>query len=353
MTADLRRRYVGYLVKRQFSENLVSDLLWALLRTVDGLTEYFLAEVLEFPETRGLQFRCEREFNLDEKRESRPDLVFLSEDRGRAPRMVVILENKLWDTSYHFEQYREAAENRFPRERTRCLFVQVAAHVVRAGCDPRRLWKLLRWCDILDRLRRFDTDRPESSNLAHVFCNYVEAIVTEREIDVVRFDGNNPLKGLFYFDNLVHDIVTTVAGKDGWAGGANARIYAHGNASSRGAGWNGVYVELVAAGCAEALFYPFFGIYYLDTPTICVVVDEYMNGKAAYRFAKSSNDDLGGGITTKAEDDDNELLYRLAPEDQNRFLQADLQEQRNILATFLEKTCAHLAGLQKRIRDAS
>jgi hypothetical protein len=231
------------LGKRLTKENHLSDITWALANNLEEFRKLFM-DLFKFETTGQDPVVINREYVL--KNGSRPDFLFELGDK------YLIIENKIYDRNYHFEQYTVSIEGK-----KQGTFGIIVNHKMDAASRQKAISRnvlVVTWRDFLDQIERTHFSS-ESQPYMKAYINYIKEVCGVMELKEIRFEK---LTSLPYFVNLIKKVISEFE-----CDGFEIALY---NAQRAfGPSWSGQYFSMKKEG-SQRTAYPFWGIYYGEEP---------------------------------------------------------------------------------------
>jgi len=305
------------LAKRMSSENNLSDITWAMAESCPAFKKTFLRYL--FPEIEAPELATiYREYPLATG--GRPDFLIEVGDKR------YLLENKKYDTDYHFEKYAKASLSNNILKLGIILNHKLEPHIDRCG------FEVFRWNDFVSQLEKHSFDSKEDKIYVDAYIQYVKEVCCIMDLKEVKFDNDN-LHSLQYFYNLVVTVI-----KDYKGNGIHCDFY---NAPQRAfsAKHTGSYFSLQRTD-TKGIALPFFGIYYGDeipTPVIycafesdwCETIYERLKGREENKEVFS--------IETNSFDAEIDIALNNSIYQEFVGKEATLETQKRILEEFFDK----------------
>lgn len=216
---DVFNRFFESLSSRMYKENDLSDITYSLLQSSEKFMEVFVSFITEDPIKQKNGFEVSREYSLDPK--NRPDFFFIGQDE------VILLENKVWDTNYHFHDYEKALSlhlSSYMQYKPKAPFkALISAHTL----SPENIavansngFKVIYWSEFVDLLKLEMSKRnfnAEEIPLVGGYVKYLEEVVKTVEIGKIKLD-REALQSIVNLVQLMQRIV--LQSVDEYAGSA-------------------------------------------------------------------------------------------------------------------------------------
>jgi len=251
MCNETLSKFFRSLALRHRSEPALSDVTYAVLKTVPDLRQDFVQ--FFYPNLNGAEtFRVEREFTLPEG--GRPDFVLHS------PTWDLIVENKIWDQNYHFNEYQAVDPE---RKTYRALLANHRVTAVPEACG----WSIRRWEELVEEL-----DKKHYGNCSALVSGYLEYVREVCEVGKLVAFGRELLSvhALHLFNHTVKAAIQG-ASTDRYE---TSIIDGSGSFYNFGEGWSGFYFRLMDKKTKEEIRV-FFGLnYFEDSPFLQVYIDK-------------------------------------------------------------------------------
>ena len=262
------------LAIRQSNENDLSDFLWAVMEVVPKLKSDF-CKYFSFDSSNDEPIEVQREEVIST---GRPDFMV----KSSKPELIV--EVKLNDRDYHFDQYNSAFSGQGVK------FGLLTNH--RIGKDDYQKashlgWITSAWEDFLKYISGNSYD--EYQSVIDAFLEYAKKVCGVIEMSDIRFDAQS-LYSLNVFVNIARKVIQSVDSTV-----FSCRVYDRQNRAF-GETWTGIMYELVPTNEKDKKFWPYFGLVY-EKPEIirlCVALDNDWNRDLAdkVRVLKNSADQI-------------------------------------------------------------
>ncbi len=321
MTENDFEEFFGAMAKRFRNETHLSDLTFTALELIPEFKKDFLH--FFFPD---LSFKDEdeiavyREFSLGSSN-GQPDLVFQSRNWD------AIVENKLWDQNYHFDQY--GAKPISPRKPTHTGLI--ANHSVQRPPAASK-WQIREWRNFLVA---FECKKyPRYDGVFVAYLAYVKRICKMTEFKNFQFDPSS-LFALTHFVRMAESALK-VSTPDTYR--ITVQTSKKGNF---GESWAGYWFQLHPTDSTEHLSL-FFGIDFSfgPPPTIGVHVHKHENAQFQM-IADSVNDGPSYKIRREMKDG---IVFLNLPNDQFLAINSETAKQKQLdaLVRFLHTCCNDL-----------
>jgi|GEM_PF-2568806 len=205
---DVLTQFFASLSKRMYKENDLSDITYSLLQSSEKFMEVFVSFITNNKSRQKNSFEISREYSLDAQ--NRPDFFFIGKDE------VILLENKVWDTNYHFNDYEKALSSHLG---SYMQYIQKAP--VKALISAHRLgheniitaasngFEVIYWFDFIKLLKQeiangnFSADE---TSLVGGYVKYLEEVVKTVEIGEIKLTSES-LKSIVNLLKLMKGIV--------------------------------------------------------------------------------------------------------------------------------------------------
>lgn len=211
---DIINQFFRNLSNRMYKENDLSDITYSLINSSEKLKGIFISFVTN-KKRQNVNYDVTREYSLDEK--NRPDFFFVSNDD------VILLENKIWDMDYHFEDYKEALSihmsSNFQYQSIPPLKALISAHRLSKHTLQLAMdygFEISYWYNFVKLLKQeitratFNADECE---LVKGYVKYLEEVIKVPEIGKIQFTSET-LKSITYLIELMKYIVKQYDSKD-------------------------------------------------------------------------------------------------------------------------------------------
>jgi hypothetical protein len=308
---------------RLSSENDLSDFTWAMGKNFGEFLHAFM-DFFGFDYDAEAPWEVFREYIL--KDGSRPDLVVKN---GSS---LFVIESKVYDKYYHFEQYRKASPPDGENLKGLSIIVnhKIDANSMRTAQQNNfvvKTWgQFIRFLEDALAQCRFDA---ESEKSIRAYTHYVKEVCSIMELKEIRFDN---LSSLFYFHRLIRKILEGF-GREG----VEVGLYKASRAN--GENWSGEYFSLKRRDEKTAI-YPFLGIYYGEEPPTIYFAFEKDWCKDIYSKYKGKEKEADYYYI---ETTDWEVSFCLNEDKFDDFNKASLEQQEVILRNFLNEVFDEIA----------
>jgi len=237
------------LAIRRGTEPPLSDVTYAVLKTVADFRRDFIQ--FFYPELNGAEaIRIEREFTLPNG--ARPDFVL------RAPTWDLIIENKIWDRNYHFNEYQTVDPE---RKTYRALLANHRVAEVPEACG----WSIRRWDELTIEFGR--KQYGDSSALVSGYLEYVREVCQVGKLGAFG-RGLLSAHALHLFNHTLRAAIQGASTERYEASPSDGDYY------NFGEGWSGSYFSLRDKTTKEEIR-AFFGLnYFEDSPFLQVYIDK-------------------------------------------------------------------------------
>ena len=301
------------------TENNLSDMTWAIAKLSKTFMKAFINH-LELPFQDNVPYFFYREISLNES--CRPDFLF---EQGNNR---FIIENKIYDTNYHFEQYTSHRE-----AKNITGFGIISNHKldnISLEKAQKNNFKVAYWEDFIEGLKR-NKFYDEEKMCIEAYIQYVKEVCSIMELKVIRF---NELSSLYFLNGLITKIIHEYSFE-----GFECKFYpppprAHGNY------WSGQYFSLNRKSGSSTV-YPIFGIYFKEEPPVIYISCEKDWCKPIYEQYKGKKK---GGISYNLDSDDWEVSFVLKEQRFNEFTKATLEQQKIILKEYFAEVIKKIAN---------
>jgi len=305
------------LAGRLRKETHLSDITYTAIELIPEFKKDFIRYFFEHLNA-DEEIEVIREFPLPSA-DGQPDFVF------RAESWDLIVENKIWDRKYHFDQYGKA-----PLKPGKLVYVGlIANHAV--PIPSASTWQFRQWDDFVDKFGKKNYGRFHPVFVAYL--NYVKEICTMAEFENFTFDPKS-LFALTHFVRMAERALRTTSS-------ASYEIVIKPNQKwNFGDSWAGHWFDLKPADPKKTLNL-FFGVdfsYERESPAITVDVHEPENPICFNAIKKAS---LKSSFFEKIFRKENETVQLHMPAERFNSVSADLskENQLNALRSFLKASC--------------
>jgi hypothetical protein len=245
------REFFRTLARRLRNETHLSDITYSAIEVIPEFKKDFVHYFFSDLNT-DEDIEVRREFALPGN-DGQPDLVFSGESWD------LIVENKIWDENYHFDQYGKAPL--YPQKPIPRVGLIANRHV---GGVPQN-WKFRQWAEFVDHFRNKDYGRYGA--LFEAYLTYVREICKVAEFKEFTLEP----KALFALTHFARMAERTLHN-------ASTRSYEVAIKSSHfGESWAGHWFELKPTGSKNTLTL-FFGIDWSFEPGPAIVVEVLKRG---------------------------------------------------------------------------
>jgi hypothetical protein len=310
------------LVRRLRNETHLSDITYTAIEVVPGLKEDFVHYFFPNLNTRE-DIELTREFRVPSG-DGQPDFVF------RAESWDLIVENKIWDRHYHFEQY-----GRAPLGPGRPLpYVGlIANHPVTLPGSLSGNWQFRHWMNFVDEFSTNDKQYGKFHAVFEAYLSYVKEICTVAEFKKFAFTPES-LFALTHFVRMAERAVQNTSSASYELTIKPNHKYAFGDS------WAGHWFELKARGSNTPLDL-FFGVDFGEDsklPAITVDVHKGENPRCFNTIEKASFKSRSFDKKVRKED---EMVQLRMPAEEFDSVNADPSRERqlNKLCSFLTACC--------------
>lgn len=234
---------------RQYSENNLSNFTYATLKSIPGFKKdfinYFLPFDAQIEHADGIEVKRELEFQKVDRSFGRADLHF------SAPEWKLLLENKIDDRNYRFEDYRNDKSNTY--------YGLITNHEV-IGVPEN--WINHTWREFLNNFEY--KQYGNQTGLFNMYIEYVREVCSLKKLQKF-YINNEALYSLYNFINMAEITINSIH-TDRYI----SRIYS--SYKSFYPNWAGYYFTLEQK--MGATLWPYFGIFYGEKEvTICVTIE--------------------------------------------------------------------------------
>jgi hypothetical protein len=289
------KTFFTHLAGRVRNENIVSDIFYSLLTTSLEFRE--IINCIFKKNTANLEINLcsngvyfEREYYT--MTGVRPDLRI-----SGATEKPIIVEFKLFDYNYHFDDYSELLKT----DGHAHIFL-ITAHEVKEKLPP--FWTVLYWKNIVDILDQ------SGDELILAITSYFRSVTLSEKLEAVRFE--NP-RAMLYLNRLLKFTIAN------WASNNNYKAEYKIRSDSFGEKWSGYHYELkndqkIIAECYFGLFYGddskpeclYLGVLKQSLKDRCNIVEEQLHKRFTKLF--------------KINKDDKEISVHMASNDYRQFI---------------------------------
>ena len=300
------------------SENNLSDVTWALATNIENFMKTFI-ELFGFSFQEKVPYSFQREVSSGEN--GRPDFIFEQGDKQ------YIIENKIYDTDYHFEQY--ALLRRAKNYVGIGIIINHKLDGVSQKNAQKSNFKVAYWESFVERLKKEKFSADEKIYI-DVYIRYVKEVCSIVELKEIRFDK---LSSLYHFNNLITKIIHEFSLQ-----GFDCSFY-NTPPRARGNGWSGQYFSLKRI-AGKTTIWPSFGIYFEEEPPSIYMAFEKDWCEPIYLEYKNKKK-AGTTYTTYA--NNWEVVFELNKEGFEKFSKAGLEDQKKILKMFHAEVIAGIS----------
>ncbi len=306
------------LGKRLTKENHLSDITWALANNIEEFRKLIM-DLFKFEDTGKEPVDFNRENAL--KNGSRPDFLLELGDR------YLVIENKIYDRNYHFEQYSEPREGK--KKGTFGIIINHKMDGASRQMATSHNFLVVTWKDVVDQIKGTHFSS-EARPYMNAYINYVREVCSIMEFKEIRLEKLNSLP---YFVNLIKKIISEYESND-------IEIDLYPAQRAFGPSWSGQYFSMKRKG-SEKTTYPFWGIDYGEEPP-CVLfalerdwcTDLYLKYKG-----KRIKKDI---FYIETDAPEQEIEFVLNDEKFEEFKKGELDLQEEILKDFFQKVVAEI-----------
>ncbi len=208
---ELINKMFRHLSKRLGKENDLSDITWCMMSIMPEFARKLLEFMdVPFPADEKME-ECIREYVFERSGSStntnqRDQIDFLI----KTGKGSILLENKIWDTNYHFDQYNKAINDDPTLKAADHYKRLISAHRlsqtnVNQGVDAG--FKIFYWEDLINSLTgKLNDFNSEEKTLVIGYKEYIKEVIKMTEIGEIRLD-DRVLKSLLYVNNLIEKII--------------------------------------------------------------------------------------------------------------------------------------------------
>jgi len=307
------------LGKRLFKENPLSDFTWAMAESCENFLQTFM-KFFKFKLNPDAPLEIFREDLFDDG--SRPDFVIQNGDR------LFVVENKIYDTNYHFKKYGEIHPPKGKKILGRAIITNHKIDDNSKREAEKYNFKVELWEKFVEYLKeelkkkKFDS---KSEKCLKAYVKYVKEVCSIMELQAIRC---KKLSSLFYFNKLVEKLLKNFLHDE-----VKCHLYLLSSGFSEG--WSGQYFSLKKKRRRTTL-YPWLGINYMEEPPTISV--DFEKGKCTKIYtqykAKRKNKETDFYYSWA---DDWGVYFCLKKDKFDDFMKAPLEKQEALLRDFLKK----------------
>jgi hypothetical protein len=312
--------FLNFLAERQFSENDLSDVTWALCCSSSAFRQLFFGFIFGNDERFGARYDIDREYNVEG---SRPDLHFVVGERE------YVLEVKIDDKQDHYEQYSHS----FPK----ATLGFIASYDVG---KRKPFYGYVRTWDDFHRKLKTDVAQlqynDEGKALMNAYLAYLKKVGSIMEINALNLRNVSSLYG---FTILVEKIIRTYDPEI-------CQLYAQARGLEPGS--SGKYFSLMLSSGKTA--YPWFGLWYYEEPhNVCMYLHDE-KGWCDHLCATLNKATKWEGKLSKAPyyDADDKAYWFELKDEHMRLLQTDegsIDAKTGILRSFFGEVIEYCASI--------
>ena len=313
------------LSERLGNETNLSDITWALLEVIDEFRND-VWKILSGEDSKGALIETAREYRFENGKQV--DFVF------KTASTWLLVENKIGDRNYHFEDYTQAAREIENTEHVRVINCLLTAHTLtgKSDLDAKQAgWRVVRWAEIVDAISKRPMKEKGYEQYQEVvsgYLAYVKEVCGMKHVETMRFEPQS-LHSLFYLSNLIGNLI-----HQGQLAGDDYNImYYPAHTREYGECWVGNYYTITMHDVNQTL-YVWLGIGYCDQdpPGIHIVL-EYDWNKPARSLPKMLGEKYSDNYC-RLIPESGQVKLELLPERYEKFNQMNVEEQTTELRDF-------------------
>lgn len=303
ITKDL----ISRLSIRFRNENDLSDLIWSLCEVSTAFQGLFVSFFFKELSDNKEYIELKREYCCGS---SRADFYFAVKQNE------YLIEVKLYDTNYHFDQYIIDFPNAKRGWIANYRMPQHASFEVKTW-DNFHSYLEANLASISDK---------DNHEIISGFCEYLKSVCSIVKFQKMNLNG---LQSLFFFNKMLPKIIEQERP------GITIKLY--GSAKSHFEDSSGKFFSIQPKDQAD-IYYPWFGIYY-DSAKTCICIGFSVGWcRKIFEGIRSTNDLSAGTYHIGKYFDDNNYWFEMKPDVFDRFNNLDSPEdQEQILQAFFEE----------------
>ena len=311
------------IAARLRNENSLSDVTWAFAKSHPQFLKLFV-EFFDLSIDQKLSTEIYREYPLGtckigtDTLACRPDWVI---ENGSDS--ALIIENKIDDRNYHFEQYHKAAIEKFKKTG----FALIANHNLDSTdllIAAQYQFQVRTWKDFYDYLNNIDGKEGysvEIKDLLKLYMVYIKEVLNMVDIRAIKL---NCITSLYHLNVLIKEIIETY-NDDQFI----CKIY--NGAKSHWENFSGQYFEVYRDG-SEKSVYAWLGIYFESDPCIFFEIAKKWNEDIYMHYKNKTTAFDNVSISSNSE----EIGFEMTTEKYIEFSTSDLVGQKEILSKLFD-----------------